>query len=272
MVPVDLAVLCRAAGAWAARGFIASTRSIAKAIELRMEAIVGAWAAALLLATELKIALAPNPPRSWIEAIAMGLPFLLLGAAPIVGYRCAIACDRRAGAWHRQPSFRLAHFGRWRSASKFDRRRARIGGKSGFLVSLMAGLLLNVPFRSLKFLVIVPAVTSSDPYWSQVLVASFTLHAAAMNFLYMVCFAMALRTMPLFPRMLLFAWLTDLASQGLIASAMAGTDLPPHLAAPLIATLRENLAEALIAMVLWLPYLIVSDQVNLLFRDRTRAA
>ncbi len=267
----DPAILARAVYGRLASYFVASTRRIVRALDLRMEPIVGAWAALLLLATELKIADAPTPPHSPAEALAMGLPFLLLGAAPVLGYRIATALAARSPT-PQQPSIRLARFGSWREADAVDRRRGRIAGPAGFLVSLIVGLLVNVPVRSLQFLAIVPAVTPADPYWAQVLVAAFTLHAAAMNFLYMVCFVMALRTKPLFPRVLLLVWLIDLASQGLIASAIAGTGLPPDLTQPLIATLKENLAEVLLSMTLWLPYLLVSDQVNLLFRNRVRVA
>jgi hypothetical protein len=255
----------------AVRYFVSRTRRIASGLGVRMEGIIGAWAGLLLLATALKIAFAPTTPQSLAEGLAMGLPFLLLGAAPVIGYRAASAWAARNPA-PQQPSIRLARFGAWRSASDIDRRRGSIAGPTGFLVSLMVGLLVNVPVRSLKFLAIVPAVTTADPYWSKVLVLTFTLHAAATNFLYMVCFVMALRTMPLFPRVLLFAWLADLASQGLMASTIGSTGLPAELAGPLVDSLKENLAAVLIAMVLWIPYLIVSDQVNLLFRNRVRAA
>nr|WP_166180953.1 DUF2569 domain-containing protein [Altererythrobacter segetis] len=267
----DPAFLLPAACGWLARRFLVSTRRIGKALEVRMDAIVGAWAAVLLLATGLKIAGSGVVSPTVGQMLAMAFPFLLLGAAPVLGYRFAIACAVRTGD-RRQPSFRLARFGRWREAGPLDRRRARIGGKAGFLVSLMVGLLLNVPVRSLKFLAIVPPIVPADPYWSQVLVATFTLQAATVNFLYMVCFVMALRSRPLFPRMLLLVWMVDLASQGLIASAMATSGLPAELVGPLIATLHENLAEVLISMALWLPYLLVSDQVNLFFRNRVRAA
>lgn len=267
----DPAALLASAYGWLTQHFVGGTRRLCRALELRIEPIIAIWAAMLLLATELKVAFAPTPPHSLIEALAMSFPFLLLGAAPVLGYRLATAWAARAGD-PQQPSIRLARYGSWREAGAIDHRRARITGKAGFLVSLMVGLLLNVPVRSLKFLAIVPAVTPADPYWSQVLVVAFTLHAATMNFLYMVCFVMALRTMPLFPRMLLLVWMTDLASQGLIASALAGAGLPHDLAAPLVDTLKENLVEVLIGMALWLPYLLVSDQVNLLFRNRVRQA
>lgn len=148
--------------------------------------------------------------------------------------------------------------------------RARIFGPAGFLVSLIVGILLNVPFRSLKFLMIVPAAAPVDPVWGQLFVLCFTVQAALLNFLYMVCFVMGLRCIPMFPRMLLFVWLADIASQFAMAVALGQIGMPGHLGPQLVASLYENVIHVLIAMALWLPYLLVSDQVNLQFRGRMR--
>jgi hypothetical protein len=93
-----------------------------------------------------------------------------------------------------------------------------------------------------------------------------------MNFFYMVCFVMALRAVPLFPRMLLFAWTADLALQFAIAQTVATTPgLPAQVAGALESLLHGNLQKVLVSAFVWLPYLILSDRVNVTFRQRVRA-
>lgn len=249
--------------------YLRTNLRIRRGLELRMENIVGWWASLLLAVSIVKVAFAPAPPASLPEALAMALPFLALGAAPIIGYRLAAGAFPR-GHLMDQPAVRLAVYGSWRQAGTDDLRRSQLVGPTGFLVSLIVGLLINVPFRSLKFLAIIPAVGPADPHWAQTLVAGFTVQAAVMNFLYMVCFVMALRRIPLFPRMLVVVWSLDLASQFVLAHVMGGAGLPASLAQPLIDSLSDNLTHVLIAAAIWLPYLLVSDQVNLVYRFRLR--
>jgi len=90
-----------------------------------------------------------------------------------------------------------------------------------------------------------------------------------MNFFYMVCFVMALRTVPLFPRMLLLAWGMDIAMQLLIAQTIVGTPgVPADVTAPLHALLEGNVTKVLISAFVWLPYLILSERVNVTYRRR----
>ena len=64
---------------------------------------------------------------------------------------------------------------------------------------------------------------------------AMTLDLIVMNFFYMVCFVMALRSVPLFPRMMAFAWAIDLAMQAAIARYVSTTGLPPAVAqAPMV--------------------------------------
>lgn len=251
------------------RWFVASSRTIARTLDLRMEGVIGGWAAALLACAALKVLTAPTIPDTFTEALQMAFPFFAIGAAPVLGYRLAAGAYPK-GRISQQPVVRLARYGRWREAEPGERRRAAINGPVGFLVSLLVGILLNVPFRSLKFLIIVPAAAPTDPAWAQIFVYCFTLQTAALNFLYMVCFVMGLRQIPQFPRMLLLVWLLDIASQFALADALGGSGLPAQLAPLLTDSLRENLLHVAIAIALWLPYLLVSDQVNLHYRWRIR--
>lgn len=251
--------------------FLATTRKVLRHLDMRLETMMGAWAGFILLVAILKVATAPTDPTSFAEALGMAFPFLVLGAAPVIGYRLAAGAFPK-GKISEQPIVRLARYGKWRPADPLDRRREIAAGPAGFLVSLIVGILLNVPWRTLKFLAIVPAVAPSDPSWGHAFVACFTLQAAIMTFLYMICFVMGLRNAPLFPRMLLFVWLADIVSQLLLASALASAGLPSFLVPLLITSLEENMLHVLIAIGLWLPYLLVSDQVNLRFRARVRSS
>jgi hypothetical protein len=71
--------------------------------------------------------------------------------------------------------------------------------------------------------------------------------------------------------MLLFAWLADITLQLGIAHWIGGrTDLPPSIGDALGQLLHGNIEKVLISAFLWLPYLILSDRVNVTFRQRVR--
>ena len=107
------------------------------------------------------------------------------------------------------------------------------------------------------------------PRWGYLLFGLMAADVIVMSFFYMVCFVMALRTIPLFPRMLLFAWILDIAMQLLIAKTiMATPGVPAQVTAPLHGLLEGNIAKVLISVFVWLPYLILSDRVNVTYRLR----
>lgn len=251
------------------RWFVATSHKVAKTLDLRMEGLIGSWAALLLACAAFKVLTAPTLPHTLVEALAMAFPFIALGASPVLGYRLAASVFPK-GRISQQPTVRLALYGNWREADHVERRAARITRPAGFLVSLLVGVLLNVPFRTIKFLIIVPATAPTDPVWGQLFVLCFTLQATFLNFLYMTSFVMGLRCIPQFPRMLLFVWLFDILSQLVMAQALGAVGLPRGIAPLLIHSLQENVVHVLIAVALWLPYLLLSDQVNLRYRWRMR--
>jgi hypothetical protein len=131
-------------------------------------------------------------------------------------------------------------------------------------------MLLNVPVRSLEFLAAVPAMNGHAPLWGQVLVAAMTADVVIMNFLYVVCFVAALRCAPWFPRLLLLTWGVDITSQLAMAQLVGGTPgLPPGVGAAMGSLLASNVQKVTISMVIWLPYLLLSERVNLTYRMRT---
>jgi hypothetical protein len=141
------------------------------------------------------------------------------------------------------------------------------------MASLLAGLLLNVPVRTFEFLISVPAMNARAPEWGQALFHVMTFDVVAMNFIYMVCFVMALRSFPLFPRMLLLAWGMDAMFQLAIANYVSAVHgLPATVAMSLRQVLSANLEKLTISVVIWLPYLLLSQRVNVTYRQRVPIA
>jgi hypothetical protein len=136
------------------------------------------------------------------------------------------------------------------------------------LVSLLVGMLLNVPIRAAEYLMTMPAIPAAAPGWLAVLHHAMTLDVVIVSSLYVVAFAMALRRSPLFPRFLAMVWVADVAAQWLIAQTVMATDVPPAVAAALNDLLQGNITKVAISVCLWLPYLLLSTRVNVTFRHR----
>ena len=267
------AAFTAARGLWNAyaRRLSARGKSLVTFLDLHMETLILWWIAAAVAIACVKIAYAPRPPYGLLHAAALLLPYLLVALAPIAGYRIATGSFPR-GTLSAQPAIRLCRYGTWDRLDELSARASPAFGPAGFMVSLLIGLLLNVPVRSLEFFASVPALGVGAPIWAQSILVMMTLDVIAMNFFYMVCFVLALRAVPLFPRMLLFAWGVDIMMQLSIARVVAGApDLPPAVATAMSTLLTGNIEKVLISATIWLPYLILSERVNITFRHRARA-
>lgn len=252
------------------RKFLQRSISLARALDLKTEAMFPAWIGLMALAALVKIATAPTGPASVTEGLAMAFPFLLAGAAPVVGYRLAAGAFPH-GRISTQPAIRLARYGEWRAASSNEVRQALVSGPAGFMVSLIVGILLNVPVRTVEYLAVLPAINPADPRWAQLLSLMMTLDVVVMNLIYAVCFVMALRSFPLFPRLLVLAWGLDVALQlGMARVVAASGDLPADVAQAMGGFLLGNIKKVCASVMIWLPYLILSSRVNLQFRHRVR--
>jgi hypothetical protein len=141
------------------------------------------------------------------------------------------------------------------------------------MASLLIGMLLNVPVRSLEFLAAVPAMNGNAPLWGQVLLAAMTADVVMMNFLYVVCFVAALRCAPWFPRLLVLTWGLDITSQLAMAQLVGGVAGLPHSVGSAMGTLLSgNVQKVLISVAIWSPYLLLSERVNLTYRMRAAAS
>lgn len=229
--------------------------------------IIATWVLLLGAIAVLKAANPVNPPHNAAESIALLLPFLIVAAAPVLGYRI--------GTWLfascEQPALRLAIYGNWRDATPEELDKGKKGWRSFAWFSLVSGILLNVPFRAFEYLASIPAVTSNDPLWAHVLQRAFTMDCAVACFAYAMCFAAAVQRSPLFARALVTAWLIDIALQAMIAVQVGqAAGIPTYLLEPMNALLAVNLKKVAISISIWLPYLLISDNLNLLLRKRVR--
>ncbi|MGV3512811.1 MAG: hypothetical protein ACO1OX_12505 [Novosphingobium sp.] len=235
----------------------------------REAGIIAAWVLLVSGVALLKAVNPVNPPRDAAEGIALLLPFLVVAAAPVLGYRFGMALF----ASRQQPALRLAIYGTWREATPAELGKGKKGWRSFAWFSLVSGILLNVPFRAFEYLTSIPAVTSNDPMWAHILQRAFTIDCALACFAYAMCFAAAVQRSPLFARALVAAWLIDIALQAMIAVQVGSAPgIPAFLLEPMNALLAMNLKKVAISMSIWLPYLLISDNLNLLLRRRVRVA
>ncbi len=237
-----------------------------------MDRIALGWMGLFLLAAMPAVLFSVTPARNMSELASLLLPYVIIAAAPVAGLQLALRAFPN-GLMAARPRLHLSPYGRWRRVSVVEARDNPVFGPTGFMASLLIGLLLNVVVRSGEFLLAVPALSNAAPDWGQTLFHVMAADVAVMGFFYMVCFVMALRSVPYFPKMLLFVWGLDILAQLLIAqtvSPLAG--LPGPVAQSLQDLLMGNITKVLISAFVWLPYLMLSDRVNITYRQRVRLA
>ncbi|WP_300974519.1 DUF2569 family protein [Sphingomonas sp. LHG3406-1] len=237
-------------------------------LEVRLPQIMLGWFAVVAIASILRVAISPVAGAA--VSGAMLLPYLLLIGAPLASLLLALRWFENAEAMP-QPQLRLAIYGRWRNVTAAEAARHPLFGTSGIMVSLLVGMLMNVPFRAAEYLMTMPALATNAPAWLSVLHFWMTFDVVLISSLYVICFAAAFRRAPVFPRLLVLVWLLDIAMQLVIAQGAVAADLPASVAGPLHDLLEKNVTKVLISMGLWLPYLILSTRVNVTYRRRIPA-
>jgi hypothetical protein len=241
-------------------------------LEKSLPRIMLGWVAFVTLAGILRTMFAVSPINSGVSFVQTITPYILLGAAPVAAYWLADQVFPR-GALMQQPEIRLARYGKWRPVNVLAARAHPMFGPTGMMASLLIGMLLNVPVRSLEFLAAVPAMNGNAPLWGQALFAAMTADVVMMNFLYIICFVAALRCVPWFPRLLVLTWGLDISSQLVMAHFVGGVaGLPDTVGTAMATLLGGNVQKVMISMVIWLPYLLLSERVNLTYRQRMSAA
>jgi hypothetical protein len=238
------------------------------AIDTRLDTILKCWLVIAGLASAARMAASPaSLPTATFSNFAS---YSLLVAAPVASTLLALRWFSN-GHLQPQPATRLARVGRWRAVRRAEAERHPLYGTSGIMVSLLVGMMLNVPVRAAEYLAAMPPMPTNAPHWFSVLHLAMTFDAVVFGGLYMVAFVAALRRVPLFPRLLLAIWVADIAMQLVTAQMVSTTNLPAGVADALHGLLSGNVKKALISMALWLPYLLLSARVNVTYRHRVPA-
>jgi len=265
---------CRAFHSWFSgwsRSVYQRSIAIPPFLSRNMVWMAAGWVAFAGIAAALRMTFSATPVDNAGDAWPMVMIYGAIIAAPIAGY--LIARSAYSGKYARQrPDFHLAFIGKWQRVSADEARQHPMFGPVGFLASLLIGLMINVVIRSGEFFLAIPAMSAHAPDWAMAMFVVMALDVIVMNFFYMVAFVMALRNIPLFPRMLLFVWLTDIVMQMMIADQISRIgSLPHNVVEPLVSLLEGNLQKVAISIAVWLPYLLLSDRVNITYRWRLAA-
>jgi hypothetical protein len=243
----------------------AKSSAVLLQLETRLHQIMLAWLLVAVMACAARIALSPLK-----EPLGLGiiLPYVLLVWAPVVSALLALRWFAD-GDSQPQPHYRFSIIGRWQNIDRAKARRHELYGAGGVMVSLLVGMLVNVPIRALEYLGAMPAVSGVLPPWLAILHTMMTLDVILMTSLYSIAFVAALRHVPLFPRLLVAIWGLDIAMQLITAELVAGAPgLPSDVASALHSLLDGNVKKVLISAALWLPYLLLSRRVNVTYRSR----
>jgi len=251
------------------RKMTARSAALLLTIDNRIHGILKSW---LLIAGFLSAArIAVSPPPAGGAGLTTFTSYMLLVVAPFASTLLALRWFRE-GHRQPQPTIRLARAGRWKALTRLEAERHPLFGPTGILVSLLVGMMLNVPVRALEYMAAMPPIPEAAPAWLSALHFAMTFDVVLFGSLYMVAFVAALRCVPLFPRLLVAIWACDLTMQLFTAELVTRSgDLPPAVASALHGLLEGNVKKVLISVALWLPYLLLSKRVNVTYRNRIPA-
>jgi len=247
----------------------ARSAAVLLTLDSRLDRILQGWLLVAGLASAARIAFSPSPAGS--PAFSTFTSYMLLVVAPFASTLVALRWFRD-GDRQPQPATRLAQVGRWQAVSRTEAERHALYGTSGIMVSLMVGMMLNVPIRAAEYLAAMPPVSNDAPAWFSTLHFAMTFDVVLFGSLYMIAFVAALRKVPLFPRLLAAIWVGDITMQLFTAEMVTRAgDLPQPVATALHGLLEGNVKKTLISVALWLPYLLLSTRVNVTYRSRVPA-
>ena len=247
----------------------AKSATLLLSLESSLPKIMFGWLAVAALASAFRVALGTLGDHPYSFATLM--PYWLLVVAPVASMLLALRWFAD-GESQPQPATRLAQVGRWRNVSRAAAMRHPLYGTSGLMVSLLIGMLINVPVRATEYLLAVPAIAGPAPDWLRAMQFAMTLDVVLVTSLYAIAFVAALRRVPLFPRLLVAIWMIDILMQVAIAEFTVDAGGVPHaVAVPLQDMLTGNVQKVLISVSIWLPYLLLSRRVNVTFRNRIPA-
>jgi hypothetical protein len=251
------------------RKMTARSATLLIALDNRLDRILKYWLLIAGLICAARILFTPGPVPG--AALSTFASYMLIVVAPFASTMLALHWFRD-GQLQPQPQIRLARVGHWRNVTRFEASHHPLYGPSGILVSLLVGMMLNVPVRTAEYLAAMPPIPAGSPAWLSALHFAMTFDVVLFGSLYMIAFVAALRKVPLFPRLLAAIWLGDLTMQLVTAELVTRAgDVPPQVASALSGVLEGNVKKVLISMGLWLPYLLMSKRVNVTYRQRIAA-
>ena len=245
--------------------------ALVRGLSINMPALLLGWVMIASFICGLRAAFPATPTGDGVVRLAALLPYFFVVGVPVATILLALRWFPRNQLFA-QPDIRLARYGKWRAVDCLSARNMPMFGATGLMASLLLGMFINIPVRTMEFLLAVPALGGHAPTWFSTLFLVMVMDVVIVSSLYGIAFVMALRHVPWFPRFLLLVWGLDVLAQLGIAQVVAGADgLPSAVATSLQTLLAGNLKKVLISVALWLPYLLVSDRVNLTYRQRLRA-
>lgn len=248
----------------------ARSAALLLSLERRFDRILQSWLLIAGIASAVRIATAPVAVASG-GLLELVVPYILLIVTPFASALLALRLFSD-GHLQPQPSTRLALVANWRVVTAAEVRVHPLYGTTGLMVSLLIGVLLNVPVRAAEYIVAMPPFAGPAPAWLSILHLAMTFDVILFTSLYAVAFVAALRKVPLFPRLLAAIWMVDVTMQLVIAKVVAGAgNVPPAVADALQDLLYGNVQKVLISVALWLPYLLLSRRLNVTYRSRVPA-
>ncbi|MGH6658962.1 MAG: DUF2569 domain-containing protein, partial [Sphingomicrobium sp.] len=150
-------------------------------IDSRLNRVLACWFAIAGSIAALRLFGTPHRlPIANLESVAS---YFLLVAAPVASTLLALHWFRD-GHDQAQPVTRLARAGRWTPIDRNDAESHRLYGASGIMVSLLVGMMINVPVRAAEYLAVIPPIPVAAPNWLSALHFAMTFDAVIFSSLY----------------------------------------------------------------------------------------
>src|SRR4051794_30860457 len=141
-------------------------------IDNGLDNILKYWLLVAGLLSALRILSAPHDVAH--ASLATFASYMLVVVAPFASTLLALRWFSR-GHLQPQPATRLARAGAWQRVSRGEAARHPQYGASGIMVSLVMGMMLNVPVRAAEYLAAMPPMPAAVPHWASVLHFAMTL-------------------------------------------------------------------------------------------------
>ncbi|WP_265587346.1 DUF2569 domain-containing protein [Sphingomicrobium arenosum] len=243
----------------------ARAAAIHRGLEANLSKVALFWVLLAMSACSLRVVASPDMGQ--VRGLETAMPYVFVVLGPVLTLAFGLY-GFRGGEEMARSANPIAKIGRWEPVTRARARAHRLYGTGGIMVSLLVGMLLNVPIRVTEYLVSIPAIPSVTPTWLSTLHFMMTLDVVLLTSLYTLAFCAALRKVPFFPLLLGAIWMLDLTMQLIVAQTVTAAGLPHGIAEPLHTLLDGNVKKVLISMALWAPYLLLSERVNVTYRQR----